>query len=90
MSLMMTTTNPILVNHNSSIAYTDWVCGSCGCRIEEADGVDNFLQPGMGITIYSGKHSDAYEDEWFKLEHIETSAGPITVVLNLKKEDDTD
>jgi hypothetical protein len=54
--------------------YYDWLCASCGARYSE-----EFKEPTEGIAVSKGHHGYAKDNE--VLTHLNTKAGPITIIL---------
>jgi hypothetical protein len=75
---------PTVINHGKygiGGSYEHWAGGSCGCRLEEFNESTLLDDSEYGITIWPGKHGEQSSNERFTLDHVETSAGTLTIGL---------
>ena len=69
-------------SYGAAVRNSDEICWCCGARATTSVSPrTRVANPGMGIRVFPGKHSQEQDTGVVQVSHVETSAGPLTVTV---------
>lgn len=75
-------TKVVSSNREQELSVFDWLGCCCGASVNNNPSPKTkFNNAGKGIRVFPGKHHHEYDSGKSYLSHVETSAGPLTIVI---------